>query len=237
MSPRASSPGFSLFGHGALNSLLLFAANLFAGLIILAVIYFFVRRYIVRAKSLDRPSYQSLTVLFFIFTLMVSFIFYEAFKMYRSGSGERRFPGQLGLHPCPCRRPARFPGRPFSSGSKFLWWLHILIIMAFGVFIMYSKHLHLLAGPINLFFKNLGVKAEIPLLNLEEQEKFGTPQISDLSRKDLLDLFSCAECGRCDDVCPAFQSGKALSPKILLEKLKNHLLASRAQLRGRPGRT
>ncbi len=106
--------------------------------------------------------------------------------------------------------------------------------MAFGVFITYSKHLHLLAGPVNLLFKNLGVKAEIPLLNLEEQEKFGTPQITDLSRKDLLDLFSCAECGRCDDVCPAFQSGKALSPRTLLDKLKHHLLESGKQLRSDP---
>jgi Fe-S oxidoreductase len=122
-----------------------------------------------------------------------------------------------------------------SFWIKFLWWLHILIVMAFGVFILFSKHLHLLAGPINLFFKNLGVKAEIPLLNLEEQEKFGTPQITDLNRKDLLDLFSCAECGRCDDVCPAFQSGKVLSPKNLLEKLKNHLLDSAPLLPANPG--
>ena len=57
------APQFSLFGHGTLYSVLLFAANLFAGLIILAVAYFFVRRYIVRVKSLERPSWQSLTVL------------------------------------------------------------------------------------------------------------------------------------------------------------------------------
>jgi Fe-S oxidoreductase len=225
--------GLSLFGHGLIYSLLLFMANLFAGLIMLAVIYFFVRRYVFRVSSLDRPSYQSLTVLFFIFTLMVSFIFYEAFKMYTlSGSAHGNFLGDLVY--------AHILPRTLTSGPatgfwiKFLWWLHILIIMAFGVFIMYSKHLHLLAGPINLFFKNLGVKADIPLLNLEEQEKFGTPQITDLNRKDLLDLFSCAECGRCDDVCPAFQSGKALSPKSLLEKLKNHLLASAPLLHANP---
>jgi len=230
--------GLSLFGHGQLYSLLLFAANLFAGLIILAVIYFFVRRYIVRVKSLDRPSYQSLTVLFFILALMVSFIFYEAFKMYgaepASGSFLLRFTLSrfAFIHILPVHDMIAAPTIFFWT--KFLWWLHILIIMAFGVFITYSKHLHLLAGPINLVFKNLGVKAEIPLLNLEEQEKFGTPQITDLSRKDLLDLFSCAECGRCDDVCPAFQSGKALSPKTMLEKLKNHLLASRSQLGSAP---
>jgi len=225
--------GFSLFGHGQVNSLLLLLANLFAGLIILAVIYFFTRRYIVRVKSLERPSWQSLTILFFILTLMVSFIFYEAFKMYGQGAATGNFLARWTFaHVLPVR--AAITAAAILFWIKFLWWLHILIIMAFGVFITYSKHLHLLAGPINLVFRNLGVKAEIPLLNLEEQEKFGTPQIIDLSRKDLLDLFSCAECGRCDDVCPAFQSGKALSPKNLLEKLKNHLLASRSQLGGDP---
>lgn len=225
--------GLSLFGQGMIYSVLLFAANLFAGLIILAVFYFFLRRYVFRISSLDRPSYQSLTVLSFIFTLMVSFIFYEAFKMYSLGSTNFNFLAYWAFaHILPAK--AMVPAATVLFWTKFFWWLHILIIMAFGVFIMYSKHLHLLAGPINLVFKNLGVKAEIPLLNLEEQEKFGTPQITDLSRKDLLDLFSCAECGRCDDVCPAFQSGKALSPKSLLEKLKNHLLASAPLLHANP---
>jgi len=225
--------GLNLFGQGMIYSVLLFAANIFAGLIILAVFYFFLRRYVFRISSLDRPSYQSLTVLSFIFTLMVSFIFYEAFKMYSLGSTNFNFLAYwVFAHILPAK--AMVPAATVLFWTKFFWWLHILIIMAFGVFIMYSKHLHLLAGPINLVFKNLGVKAEIPLLNLEEQEKFGTPQITDLSRKDLLDLFSCAECGRCDDVCPAFQSGKALSPKSLLEKLKNHLLASTPLLHANP---
>ncbi len=225
--------GFSLFGHGRINSLLLFLANFFAALIILAVIYFFLRRYVFRLKSLERPSYQSLTVLFFIFTLMVSFIYYEAFKMTLPAAPPRDAANFL-ANLAHAQLPDRLIEAPQFLWTKVLWWLHILIVMAFGVFIMFSKHLHLIAGPVNLLFKNLGVKAEIALLNLEEQEKFGTPQITDLSRKDLLDLFSCAECGRCDDVCPAFQSDKALSPKNLLEKLKNHLLASAPLLQADP---
>ncbi len=221
--------GFSLFGHGALYSALLFAANLFAGLIIISVLYFFVRRYIVRLKSLERPSWQSLTVLGFILMLMLSFVYYEVFKMTLSGAPVYRanFLANLAL----AGLPASLAAAPPLGWIKLLWWLHILIIMAFGVFILHSKHLHLLAGPINLFFQNRGIKAEIPLVNLEEQEKFGAPQITDLTRKDLLDLFSCAECGRCDDVCPAFQSGKALSPRTLLDKLKIHLLDSEKALR------
>ncbi|MCU0275523.1 MAG: heterodisulfide reductase-related iron-sulfur binding cluster [Acidobacteria bacterium] len=224
--------GFSLFGHGMLYAILLGAANLFAGLIILAVIYFFARRYIVRVRSLERPSYQSLTVLGFILILMVSFIYYEAFKMTLAAAPvyKANFLANWAF----AALPAALVSAPQLAWVKFLWWLHILVIMAFGVFILYSKHLHLLAGPLNLVFQNLGVKAEVPLVNLEEQEKFGTPQIIDLTRKDLLDLFSCAECGRCDDVCPAFQSGKALSPKLLLDKLKHHLLDSASTLRGDP---
>jgi len=228
--------GFSLFGHGTLYSLLLAAANLFAGLIILAVLYFFLRRYVLRAKSLDRPSWQSLTVLSFIFILMVSFIYFEAFKMTMASGTvfPLKNPANFLANLAYANLPASLTSTPQLAWVKFLWWLHILIIMAFGVFILYSKHLHLLAGPVNLVFQNTGVKAEIPLVNLEEQEKFGTPQVSDLTRKDLLDLFSCAECGRCDDVCPAFQSGKALSPKGLLDKLKHHLLDSAKQLRSDP---
>ena len=228
--------GFSLFGHGALYSVLLFAANLFAGLIILAVTYFFVRRYIVRVKSLERPSWQSLTVLCLIFILMVSFVYYEAFKMtMTSGTAwPLKNPANFLANLAYASLPASLAATPQLAWVKILWWLHILVIMAFGVFILYSKHLHLLAGPVNLFFRNTGVKAEVPLVNLEEQEKFGTPQVTDLTRKDLLDLFSCAECGRCDDVCPAFQSGKALSPRTLLDKLKQHLLDSASQLRHDP---
>jgi Fe-S oxidoreductase len=224
--------GASLFGHGALYAALLFAANLFAGLIIAAVLYFFVRRYIVRVTSLERPSWQSLTVLGFILVLMVSFVYYEAFKMTLAGAEVYRANVLANL--AHAGLPAALAATPQLAWVKFLWWLHILVIMAFGVFILYSKHLHLLAGPINLFFQNRGVKAEIPLVNLEEQEKFGTPQVTDLTRKDLLDLFSCAESGRCDDVCPAFQSGKALSPRTLLDKLKHHLLDSAKELRRDP---
>ena len=226
------SAGLSLFGHGAVYSALLFLANLFAGLIIVAVAYFFVRRYVVRVKSLERPSWQSLTVLSFILVLMVSFLYYEAFKMTLPGAP--RIPANFLANLAFAGLPAALAGAPQHGWLTFLWWLHILVIMAFGVFILYSKHLHLLAGPVNLFFRNLGVKAEIPVVDLEAQEKFGTPQVTDLTRKDLLDLFSCAECGRCDDVCPAFQSGKALSPRTLLDKLKQHLLDSEKELRRDP---
>lgn len=226
--------GLALFGHGAFSRIVFFGANLFAGLILLAVVYFLIRRYVFRPAGLDLPSYQSLTVLTLIFVLMVSFLFYEAFKMYgEPAAGPNFLVGWVFRNLLPA--PGVLPAGAVQGWIHVLWWLHILVIMGFGVFIFYSKHLHLVAGPLNLLFSNRGVKAEIPLVDLEEQEKFGTPEIRDLTRKDLIDLFSCAECGRCDDVCPALQSGKVLSPKKLLNKLKENLLESEGILNAGEG--
>jgi Fe-S oxidoreductase len=221
------SHGFSLYGHGLLAKLILFGANIFAALIILAVAYFLVRRYIVKAPGLDRPSPESLIILSFIFILMTSFVYYEAFRLYSAPLSRANFLAAFahGL------MPAQLDAGVIGGWSHGLWWLHILVIMAFGVFIMYSKHLHLIAGPVNLLLRNTESLADIPVVNLEEQEKFGTPAITDFTQKDLLDLFSCAECGRCEDVCPAWQSGKSLSPKKLLHDLKEHLLAEEPALK------
>lgn len=214
--------GLSLFGHGLLADLILFSANLFAALILAAVIYFLVRRYIVKVSTLDRPSLESLTILLFISILMVSFVFYEALKMIGDSEPVNSW-NFLGTW---LYQAAFASGTISPLWMSLVWWLHILVVLAFLVFIPHSKHLHLVAGPVNLVLKNEGALAEIPLVNLEEQEQFGTPKITDLSRKDLLDLFSCAECGRCDDVCPALQSGKNLSPKTLLSRLKDNLYES-----------
>lgn len=226
-------PDFSLFGKGLIYKLLIAGANLFAGLIMIAVVYFLLRRYVFKAKGLDRPSWQSLIILGFIFTLMASFVLYEAFKMYHEPISRANFLAAFSFrHLLP--GPEAVSAAAVLFWKKSLWWLHILIVMAFGVFIMYSKHLHLLAGPVNIFLRNRGMKAEIPQVDLETQERFGTPNITDLTQKDLLDLFSCAECGRCEDVCPAFQSGKKLSPKKLLHDLKEHLLASESAMKQDP---
>jgi Fe-S oxidoreductase len=212
--------GASLYGHGLILNIILLGANLFAAAILVAVVFFLVRRYIVKASTLERPSLESLTILSFITVLMISFVVYEAMKM---ANGAEQLSGNfLGLWLY--RTGLTAPVSPVWISA--MWWLHIGVVLAFLVFIPRSKHLHLVAGPVNLALRHDGPLAEIPVVNLEEQEQFGTPKITDLTKKDLLDLFSCAECGRCDDICPAYQSGKKLSPKTLLNHLKDNLYAS-----------
>lgn len=214
--------GGTLFFTHTLADIILFPANLFAGMILVAVIYFLVRRYLVKVSTLERPSFESLIILTFISVLMISFVVYEAMKM----ANDPRLVSSWNFLSTWLYQAAFSAGNVGPVWISAMWWLHIGVVLAFLVFIPRSKHLHLVAGPVNLALRHDGPMAEIPVVNLEEQEQFGTPKITDLTKKDLLDLFSCAECGRCDDVCPAQQSGKKLSPKTLLNKLKDNLYAS-----------
>ncbi|WP_018084399.1 (Fe-S)-binding protein [Desulfurispora thermophila] len=111
--------------------------------------------------------------------------------------------------------------------AEMYWWLHVLILLSFLAYIPRSKHLHMLAAPLNVYLRTPGPRGgQLALLNLEDEqiERFGAGQITDYTRKQLLDLFACAECGRCQDNCPAYLSGKPLSPKQLINNLKHHLL-------------
>ena len=105
--------------------------------------------------------------------------------------------------------------------------MHILLLLGFLVYIPNSKHLHLIACPFNEWMRNLRPRGgRIYPMDLENEsiEEFGVSKIQGFTRKQLLDLYSCAECGRCQDNCPAFQSGKALSSKQLMIKMRDHLV-------------
>lgn len=220
--------GFSLFGHGIIYKGIIFVANIFAVMIIIAVVYFLVRRYIFKPSTLEIPSWESLIILTFISILMVTFAYYEAYRMYAFPGSNANFLSKFVFENLLPVREATTVGA-IAFWIKFNWWVHILTVMAFGAFIPHSKHLHLIAGPINILFKNNRVLAEIPVVDLEkaaEEEKLGMPDIREFTKKDMLDLFSCAECGRCDDMCPALNSGKDLSPKTLLNKFKDNLYDS-----------
>ncbi len=109
------------------------------------------------------------------------------------------------------------------------WWLHVLTILSFLVYIVYSKHLHLVTAPFNVFFYELDPKGALPLVKdiegrIEREEPLGAAQITDLGRKDIVDLYTCTECGRCQDACPAWDTDKPLSPKKLILDLQQHVL-------------
>jgi Fe-S oxidoreductase/nitrate reductase gamma subunit len=113
--------------------------------------------------------------------------------------------------------------------ERVMLWSHLGLIFAFLAYIPYSKHLHILVSAINVFFtktKPLG-KLERLDIDLEQLEKgqlrLGAGTIEDLSWKEILDTYSCTECGRCQNVCPAWNTGKPLSPKLIVMNLRDQV--------------
>jgi Fe-S oxidoreductase len=116
--------------------------------------------------------------------------------------------------------------------------LQLAVILAFGVFVTYSKHLHIAIAPINVLFSRrpngLGplqpMRSNGKVLDFEEADPdtdvFGLGKIEDLSWKGMLDLATCTECGRCQSQCPAWATGKPLSPKMIILELRDHAFAT-----------
>ena len=108
-------------------------------------------------------------------------------------------------------------------------WAHVLLILGFLVYLPYSKHLHIFLAAVNVFFGRTRARGRLEPINFEApmdaDVRFGAATAADLTWKQVLDTVSCTECGRCQDVCPAFNTGKELSPKLLIMGLRDQLLS------------
>ena len=126
--------------------------------------------------------------------------------------------------------------------ERTFWWLHISGIFIFLNYLYYSKHLHILLGFPNTYFSNLDPKGKFTVdLNIKKEvqfifnpekisntnsntpEKFGATDIFDLTWIQLMNAYSCTECGRCSNVCPAYLTGKKLSPRAIMMKTRDRL--------------
>jgi Fe-S oxidoreductase len=118
------------------------------------------------------------------------------------------------------------PVAPFTE--RVAVWAHVLIILSFLVYLPYSKHLHILVAAFNVYFKRTRARGRLEPINFDAPEsdvRFGSAKVGDLTWKQMLDTMSCTECGRCQDVCPAYNTGKPLSPKLVIMYERDHLLA------------
>ena len=110
-------------------------------------------------------------------------------------------------------------------------WAHVLTILGFLAYLPYSKHLHIFTAAINVWFARTGPGGRLEPLRFdddsvpEEELRFGVGTAKDLTFKEVLDGFSCTECGRCQDACPAFATGKLLSPKLVVMGVRDNVFA------------
>jgi Fe-S oxidoreductase len=111
------------------------------------------------------------------------------------------------------------------------FWGHLVLVFGFLVYLGYSKHLHIVSAAPNVVFKSTKPKGRLPMLDIEAvmnadneaDQHFGPVTLEHFSWKDMLDLYTCTECGRCQTHCPAYNTGKVLSPKTLITDLRDHL--------------
>jgi Fe-S oxidoreductase len=112
-------------------------------------------------------------------------------------------------------------------------WAHVAVILTFLAYLPHSKHLHIATAGINVYFSRTRRRGRLEPLRFDlpdDEIRFGAGTIGDLTWKEMVDSFSCTECGRCQDVCPAYATGKQLSPKLLIMGIRDQVFAEGANL-------
>ena len=198
------------------------AVDIMIGLVILALIEFAFRRIVLRPRQLQSTSHSpidGLIILGLIFLVVLSLALYEIFA-YQASNAVIWSP--LGV--IFSGMTAAIPVSAATALMRVFWWANLLVVLSFLVYIPYSKHLHLLATPFNVFFKNFGARSALqPIENLEEREDYGVSKVTQFTWKQLLDGYACTECGRCNSVCPALATDKPLWPKEIILGVREEL--------------
>jgi Fe-S oxidoreductase/nitrate reductase gamma subunit len=195
-------------------------------LVLISMASFFWRRLVTRPERLT-DSLGALGILAAISLLMISGLVLQGIRTH------------LGDEPVSWAwRPVSFvAASPFFGLSHdaqvfvhgLAYFVHLGIVLGFLVYIPYSKHLHIFTSPLNVFFYDLTPRGAMePITDIEEriekEQTLGAARIEDFGWKDLMDTYTCTECGRCQDACPAWLSDKPLSPKKLVLDLQEHFL-------------
>ena len=237
---------------GSMYNVLIATFEVFAALVLISVVIFWLRRNAIKIKRFWKPELKGWPkkdadyILYFELILMTLFLSMNATDALLQQRNEPHYI-QAGLFPV-----SQFLAPVFSSLSvatlvmleRTFWWLHITGILIFLNYLYYSKHLHILLAFPNTYFQNLNplgsfrnnktVTEEVKLMMDPSADpyaapagnvvdKFGASDVTDLNRIQLLNAYTCTECGRCTDVCPANQTGKTLSPRKIMMDTRDRL--------------
>src|SRR2546421_6678361 len=217
-------PGFSLALIGG-TSWIAFLQDLFGVLVLVGVLMALVNRLIIRPRQFHESNeIDALIILGLIATIMIGMLGQNAARVAQGGDPSAAW------RPVSALIARAFEGFGWQGSGATLahevfYWMHILAVLAFLVYIPSSKHLHIIVAIPNVFFRKLAPKigAQLPAIDLEHAEHYGVSAVTQWSWKNLLDLYSCTECGRCQEQCPAFLTGKPLNPKMIIVDARENL--------------
>ncbi|TME48779.1 MAG: 4Fe-4S dicluster domain-containing protein [Chloroflexi bacterium] len=217
-------PGFSLAPIGG-TTWIAFLQDVFGVLVLIGVLMALVNRLIIRPRQFQESNeLDALIILGLIATIMIGMLGQNAARVAEGSDPSASW------RPVSSAIAGLFQGIGWSGAQaipahEVFYWMHILGVLAFLVYIPSSKHLHIFVAIPNVFFRKLPPKigAQLPTIDLEHAEHYGVNQVTQWSWKNLLDLYSCTECGRCQEQCPAFLTGKPLNPKMIIVDARENL--------------
>jgi Fe-S oxidoreductase len=223
------SANFEFIGHAPYQALV-FMQDFFTFGVLMAVFFACYRRYVLRPEGLGK-SRDAGIVLLFTGSLMVAIFLMNAFHILGTD------PWYEGAMPFSSTVAAALSHLGLTRESDLALgmvfkWVHMLIVLGFAVYIPSSKHLHILAAGPNTFLKTLNREKGMVPINFEDESvsQYGAAKVTDMSWKAALDYYSCTECGRCQDLCPAWNTQKPLSPKALVMDLKHNLFDNKEKI-------
>ena len=219
-------PGFHFFPNYFIGKVYRLFVDIFTVLVLLGVVYFLVRRFIFKDNRLviNEPVMlndlakkgmrnDSLIVGLFIFLHVGSRLLAASFEIARNGSDTFQ----------PAATTIALLWSDFSQESIIIsehifWWIALGLILGFLPYFPFTKHAHLFMGPLNYMAKTERKSmAALEAIDFEDDsiDQFGAGQLGHLPQSQILDAYACIQCSRCQDACPAYETGKELSPSAL----------------------
>lgn len=210
---------------GPLYTIISFLTDIFCPLIIIAVLFALIRRFIVKVPRLQGDSEEKIdaTIILVMILIIVTSLILEKSAEIHLHSIKWAYTPIAGL----ISNAINENSAPIIY--EITWWIHILGILFFANYLPYSKHFHVYTSIPNTFFSYENIPNKLERIDFEQEsiEKFGVIDINDLSWKNLFDSYSCTHCGRCTSVCPANLTGKQLSPReIIIQTRKRTIEAA-----------
>ncbi len=221
---------FFQIGHlvPGLYKFYLYVADILAFFVLAGFAFALYRRLVIKPDYLTMGKDANLIILF-TSVIILSFHFINAFQMMMPPDASGF--SYAGVFPVSAIFASIFgiSGLTESGlkiGYELSYFIHIGTILGFLIYIPSSKHLHLLAAAPNVFFKRLDVEKAMIKTDIEDEEKetFGLGRVNEFNWHNVLNLYACTECGRCEELCPASGTGKPLSPKQIIHDFKVDLL-------------
>ena len=210
--------GLPIF-KGAVYVFVKISTNLFGTLAVIGVLYLFYRRYVIKPDRLDNKN-EDLFALILILTILVTGFFVQSLRMAATNDpfAIYGFIGYWTMAPL----QSLFTTEQLASMHKVLWWFHMLIAFTFIAYMPYSKMFHILMSFVKIFIRERGPIGVPALINFEDEsvETYGLSDFKELTWVENLNTDVCVRCGRCQDNCPAYLSGKTLSPKRQIQDIK-----------------